>query len=249
MPAVKSKPNITLYNFSTSIAGQPKAMPKDKYFLFFGRLSYEKGVKTLLEAFNGLPECHLKIVGTGPKEDELKAFVESNGMNNVEFLGYKRGKELQDLVANAYYVAGDVANANRVLNEVENPKNEDEEEFLDLKVGILFREEKKDEALKLAEELYEKFPKAFHLMSLCNVVSKSRREELLNAHENFRSGENVDADYVNMLITLQEFDRLENYLGKRQKQIHQLDAEIREGLAERLISVNQKALAKKFRSI
>ena len=152
-------------------------------------------------------------------------------------------------VANAYYVAGDVANANRVLNEVENPKNEDEEEFLDLKVGILFREEKKDEALKLAEELYEKFPKAFHLMSLCNVVSKSRREELLNAHENFRSGENVDADYVNMLITLQEFDRLENYLGKRQKQTHQLDAEIREGLAERLISVNQKALAKKFRSI
>lgn len=104
MPAVKNKPNITLYNFSTSIAGQPKAMSKDKYFLFFGRLSYEKGVKTLLEAFNGLPECHLKIVGTGPKEDELKAFVESNGMKNVEFLGYKRGKELQDLVANAYYV-------------------------------------------------------------------------------------------------------------------------------------------------
>ena len=25
-------------------------------------------------------------------------------MNNVEFLGYKRGKELSDLVANAYYV-------------------------------------------------------------------------------------------------------------------------------------------------
>lgn len=104
MPALKRKPNITLYNFSTSIVSQPKAMPKNKYFLFFGRLSYEKGVKTLLEAFKDLQECHLKIVGTGPKEDELKAFVESNGMNNVEFLGYKRGKELQDLVANAYYV-------------------------------------------------------------------------------------------------------------------------------------------------
>lgn len=104
MPVLKNKPNITLYNFSTSVASQPKALPQNKYFLFFGRLSYEKGVKTLLEAFNGLPECHLKIVGTGPKEDELKAFVESNGMNNVEFLGYKRGKELQDLVANAYYV-------------------------------------------------------------------------------------------------------------------------------------------------
>lgn len=104
MPAVKNIPNITLYNFSTSIAESPKAMPKEKYFLYFGRLSYEKGVRTLLEAFKDLPECTLKVVGTGPKEDGLKEFVRSYGMKNVEFLGYKRGKELKDLVANAYFV-------------------------------------------------------------------------------------------------------------------------------------------------
>jgi glycosyltransferase involved in cell wall biosynthesis len=78
-------------------------MPKEKYFLFFGRLSYEKGVKTLLEAFKTLPQCKLKIVGTGPKEDELKAFVKCNDMKNVVFLGYKHGKELSDLVSNAYF--------------------------------------------------------------------------------------------------------------------------------------------------
>lgn len=104
MPAVKQTPHITLYNFSTSIAESPKSMPQDKYFLFFGRLSYEKGVKTLLEAFKDLPDCKLKVVGTGPKEDELKEYVATNGMRNVEFLGYKRGKELTDLVANAYFV-------------------------------------------------------------------------------------------------------------------------------------------------
>lgn len=104
MPAVKNTPNITLYNFSTLIADAPKSMPKEKYFLFFGRLSYEKGVRTLLEAFKDLPDCKLKIVGTGPKENELKEFVESNYMRKVEFLGYKRGKELSDLVANAYFV-------------------------------------------------------------------------------------------------------------------------------------------------
>ena len=44
------------------------------------------------------------MVGTGPKEDGLKELVRTYGMKNVEFLGYKRGKELKDLVANAYFV-------------------------------------------------------------------------------------------------------------------------------------------------
>lgn len=104
MPAVKKTPNITLYNFSTSIAETAKTMPKEKYFLFFGRLSYEKGVRTLLEAFKDLPDCQLKVVGTGPKEEGLKEFVHTFSMKNVELLGYKRGKELQDLVAGAYFV-------------------------------------------------------------------------------------------------------------------------------------------------
>lgn len=104
MPSLRVKPNITLYNFSTSIINKPKEIPAEKYFLFFGRLSYEKGVKTLLETFKGLPQCNLKIVGTGPKEDELKAFAQSNRMENVEFLGYKQGQELTELVAGAYFV-------------------------------------------------------------------------------------------------------------------------------------------------
>lgn len=104
MPKLKAKPNITLYNFSTSIAYNPKAVSTDKYFLFFGRLSYEKGVKTLLKAFKNLPECRLKVVGTGPKENELKAYAKENVMRNVDFLGYKTGMELTDLVSNAYFV-------------------------------------------------------------------------------------------------------------------------------------------------
>lgn len=104
MPTLKAKPNITLYNFSTSIVSEPKVMPTNKYYLFFGRLSYEKGVMTLLKAFKDLLQCCLKVVGTGPKEEELKAFVNENGMKNVTFLGYKTGKELTDLVSNAYFV-------------------------------------------------------------------------------------------------------------------------------------------------
>ena len=104
MPAVKNVPNIVLYNFSTSIVEQSKIVPTEKYFLFFGRLSYEKGVKTLLEAFEKLPECKLKIVGTGPLEADLKQMKDTRKMENVEFIGYKTGKELSDLVAGAYFV-------------------------------------------------------------------------------------------------------------------------------------------------
>lgn len=104
MPLIKAKPSIILYNFSESIASCPKILQEDKYYLYFGRLSYEKGINTLLEAFKMLPNCKLKVVGKGPKENELKDFVCKSNMQNVEFLGYKQGEELTSLVSGAYFV-------------------------------------------------------------------------------------------------------------------------------------------------
>jgi len=68
-----------------------------------GRLSSEKGVQTLLRAFQQLPEVPLKIVGTGPLEGELKAFAEQNGLRNVEFAGFKSGDDKWDLVRGARF--------------------------------------------------------------------------------------------------------------------------------------------------
>lgn len=76
----------------------------DGYYLFYGRLSDEKGIPTLLKAFEHFPQLTLKVVGTGPKEDELKKFSSEKGLTNIEFLGYKSGKELFDLVVGAKYV-------------------------------------------------------------------------------------------------------------------------------------------------
>ncbi|TKC91168.1 glycosyltransferase family 4 protein [Trinickia terrae] len=61
-------------------------------FLFVGRLSEEKGVGTLLEAFAGirgrLPGATLRIVGTGPMGDALKAKVAGLGLSDsVHFAG------------------------------------------------------------------------------------------------------------------------------------------------------------------
>lgn len=104
MPGIKNKKHITLYNFSTSIVEKPKDVPMEKYFLFFGRLSYEKGIYTLMQAFGRLPHLKLKVVGTGPLEDELKDKKSAGHMDNIELLGYKRGEELENLVGRAYAV-------------------------------------------------------------------------------------------------------------------------------------------------
>lgn len=72
----------------------------EKYYLYFGRLSEEKGVITLLKAFEKL-DAELQVVGTGPIEEYAKDFVKSHKMNNVKFLGFMSGQPLKDVVGNA----------------------------------------------------------------------------------------------------------------------------------------------------
>lgn len=104
MPALKTKKNIVLYNLSDEISASPQKELGDKYFLFFGRLSYEKGIKTLIDAFQELPQSKLEVVGTGPLETNLKQYKEKKKIKNIIFLGYKTGEELKRLVSMAYFI-------------------------------------------------------------------------------------------------------------------------------------------------
>ena len=103
MPALKEKTSIVLYNVSDHIFDTKEVNGNDKYFLFFGRLSKEKGITSLIETFKDLPDIKLKIVGTGPEESTLKKLVASYGANNIEFLGYKTGKDLHKVIREAYF--------------------------------------------------------------------------------------------------------------------------------------------------
>ena len=68
------------------------------YILYFGRLSGEKGVGTLLKAHAAMENPPpLVIVGTGPMEQELK----QTAGTNVTFAGYCSGDALWDYVRNA----------------------------------------------------------------------------------------------------------------------------------------------------
>ncbi len=79
---------------------------RGNYFLYFGRLSREKGIRTLIEAFSDAQvEEKLYIVGSGPEEEQLRMLVIDLKMEDrILFLGFKRGSELKDIVANALCV-------------------------------------------------------------------------------------------------------------------------------------------------
>lgn len=54
--------------------------------VFVGRLSAEKGVHTLLEAWKALPDIRLKVAGDGPMRAQLQEQARRDGIN-VEFMG------------------------------------------------------------------------------------------------------------------------------------------------------------------
>jgi len=92
---------IVLYN-SVDVPSAEVSRTRGKYFLYYGRLSYEKGVEDLIKAFASENAPSLKIVGTGPLEEQLR--VQAAGHDNIEFLGYRSGEPLFELVRNCSYV-------------------------------------------------------------------------------------------------------------------------------------------------
>ena len=71
------------------------------YLLYFGRLSYVKGVKTLLQAAKQARHIPIKIAGTGPISAELQQFKKDHHIDNVSFVGFQKGKDLFKLISHA----------------------------------------------------------------------------------------------------------------------------------------------------
>lgn len=97
--------NFVLYNFTNIQPLSNLEINKEQqYYLYYGRLSQEKGIETLIKAFGQYPTLLLKIVGTGPLETYLKNYCSEHKLSNIHFLGFKQGNELTQLVQKAHFV-------------------------------------------------------------------------------------------------------------------------------------------------
>lgn len=86
---------IYIPNYVDSSTFRPEYDP-GTYFLYFGRLSGEKGLATLIRAACKA-KVALKIVGTGPEDASLKALAVAQ-QGDIEFLGYRSGVDLHNIV-------------------------------------------------------------------------------------------------------------------------------------------------------
>lgn len=76
----------------------------EDYFLYVGRLSEEKGIGTLIKAMKDVSKSKLKIVGTGPLKKQLEKLVEKEKLSNIEFLGFKSGNELKNIISKSKFI-------------------------------------------------------------------------------------------------------------------------------------------------
>ena len=75
------------------------------YGLYFGRITQEKGVEIIIKAYEQMPEKQLKIMGDDTTEEgvKLKEYVKKHKLTNIEFLGFKSGTELEEIIKGSKY--------------------------------------------------------------------------------------------------------------------------------------------------
>lgn len=93
------KKGIILPNFLKSLNNTPPPAQHNNYFLYYGRLTPEKGIDTLINVMKSMPHINFKIAGTGP----LTSNIETINSNNVEYLGFVKGEALKQLIQNAKF--------------------------------------------------------------------------------------------------------------------------------------------------
>lgn len=93
-PLFKSK-TVTLHNFIEN--PEDKSVQKEDYVLYFGRFSWEKGVRTLIEAAKKLPHIKFIFAGSGDYAEDMKDIC------NIENVGFKSGDTLDMLVRKAKF--------------------------------------------------------------------------------------------------------------------------------------------------
>jgi glycosyltransferase involved in cell wall biosynthesis len=104
--------NKRIYHLPNPILEQDISLTKEeeceRYILYFGRLSQEKGVEDLIKAYSlfikrtGKKDVKLKITGDGPQRKKLEKLAKEKGLQDkIVFTGFKEKKDLEEVIKNA----------------------------------------------------------------------------------------------------------------------------------------------------
>ena len=74
----------------------------ERYVVFYGRISEEKGIKVLMQIWDELEDIPLVVMGGGPLEKEFNIWAENH--KNVYFLGYTQHEQCLSIVNGGEFV-------------------------------------------------------------------------------------------------------------------------------------------------
>ncbi len=77
---------------------------KGDYALYVGRLSREKGIDILLQAWRTIKEIPLYIAGQGPMQKEIEAYIKDHGLANVRMLGFLQNDNYSKALTRAKFL-------------------------------------------------------------------------------------------------------------------------------------------------
>lgn len=98
------KENIeSIHNF-INLENYNVKVEDEGYALYFGRLIKEKGIFTLLNAFEKIKDKKLFIAGDGPDLEKIKEYINENSMNNIELLGFLNAEQVKEHVRKSKFV-------------------------------------------------------------------------------------------------------------------------------------------------
>lgn len=86
------------------ITGIEPSTGSGNQIIFLGRLSPEKGMWTLIKAFEKMNDLRLCIVGTGPLEEPLRRYIEEKRLNNISIEGFKQGEDKNNAIRNSLFM-------------------------------------------------------------------------------------------------------------------------------------------------
>lgn len=92
---------IYLPNFVDMSTIKPSGTKTNNKFVYWGRLSSEKGIFTLIRAFIGL-SVELEIIGEGPLRQKVEEVLEKNKIKNIRLLGYLSAENLFNRIRDSF---------------------------------------------------------------------------------------------------------------------------------------------------
>lgn len=96
-PDLRSR-TVFLRNFSAvADSRESEQVPKENYVIYFGRYAKEKGIETLLNVCEEIPEISFIFAGSGPYEKRL------NDVANVKNLGLLAAEDIKTVVEKARF--------------------------------------------------------------------------------------------------------------------------------------------------